>query len=175
MVSLIAAVSKNGVIGDKGKLPWDIPREMELFKAYTINQTVIMGRKTWESLGKKKLPQRYNIVISRNSGLKKDIEKSGCEFAPSLIMAIDKAIPYKETFVIGGADIYNLALSYVNKLYLSHIDIEIDGDTKCDWLIEKNLKDTFYTGGWWYHNEIEFDTSPPFKFRVWLPADCQKI
>lgn len=122
-ISLIAAISNNLVIGDNNKIPWYIPEDLKWFKKNTIHKNVIMGRLTWESIGKP-LPMRTNIVISRN-----EIKKKGIIWVNSISNAIIASKYDKEIMVIGGGKIYEKMLFYANKLYLTHIDINIVGDT----------------------------------------------
>ncbi|XRY30592.1 MAG: type 3 dihydrofolate reductase [Buchnera aphidicola (Tetraneura akinire)] len=126
LISIIAALSKNNVIGKNNKLPWDIiPNDLKWFKKNTINKSIIMGRKTWDSL-KKPLPMRQNIIVSRN------IKKKNNEhiiWVNSLIKAIQSAKYKKEIMIIGGGNIYQQSLKYVNRLYLTHINKKIKGDT----------------------------------------------
>ncbi|WAI18143.1 MAG: type 3 dihydrofolate reductase [Buchnera aphidicola (Acyrthosiphon caraganae)] len=121
-VSLIAAMSKNLVIGYNNKIPWYLPEDLKWFKQKTINKSVIMGRLTWESI-KRPLPMRKNIVISSN-----EIKKKGIIWADSISNALISAKYNKEIMVIGGSKIYKKMLFYANKLYLTHIDINIIGD-----------------------------------------------
>ena len=123
-ISLIAAISKNLVIGYNNKIPWNLPEDLKWFKKNTINKNVIMGRLTWESIAKP-LSMRTNIVISRNK-----IKKTGIIWADSISNAIILAKKYdQEIMVIGGAQIYKKMLFYAKKLYLTHIDANIIGDT----------------------------------------------
>jgi dihydrofolate reductase len=124
-ISLIAAVSENGAIGRKGELPWYIPEDLEYFKWSTLGKTVIMGRKTYESLGKP-LPGRVNIVLSRQPGL----VLSGCVVSPdfdTLLQTYQEALDW---MIIGGAGVYELALPYVHRLYLTEVHTQVkDADT----------------------------------------------
>src|SRR3989344_2426813 len=107
-ISLIAAASENNVIGDHGKIPWDIPEDMKHFRTLTTGKPVIMGRKTYESIGHP-LPKRPNIVVTRQ----KDFVAAGCEMVSSLDEAIERAGgrgQTEELFVIGGGEIYREAL-----------------------------------------------------------------
>tara|TARA_Y100000389_G_C17464848_1_gene524624 strand:+ start:1466 stop:1930 length:465 start_codon:yes stop_codon:yes gene_type:complete len=124
MVSLIAAVSKNGVIGVDNKLPWYIPQDLKRFKELTTNNVVVMGRKTYESIGKP-LPNRLNIVVSRN----KDLEIDGCLVVNNIPKAIKKAGHDKEIFIIGGGEIYKESLIFADKIYLTKINTVHEGDT----------------------------------------------
>jgi dihydrofolate reductase len=123
-ISLIAAISNNLVIGYKNQIPWYLPEDFQWFKKNTIKKDIIMGRLTWESIGKKPLSMRNNIVISRN-----EIKKEGVIWANSISNAIISAKYDQEIMVIGGAKIYKKMLFYSNKLYLTHIDINIIGDS----------------------------------------------
>ncbi|QCI20296.1 type 3 dihydrofolate reductase [Buchnera aphidicola (Brachycaudus cardui)] len=121
-ISLIAAVSKNLVIGCNNKIPWYLPEDLKWFKKNTLYKNVIMGRLTWESIGKP-LSMRTNIVISRTKILHKDII-----WANSISNAIISSKHNQEIMIIGGGEIYKKMLFYANKLYLTHIDIDIIGD-----------------------------------------------
>ncbi|QCI24242.1 type 3 dihydrofolate reductase [Buchnera aphidicola (Muscaphis stroyani)] len=122
-ISLIAAISNNLIIGNNNSIPWHLPEDLKWFKKHTINKNVIMGRLTWESI-KKPLLMRTNIVISRYK-----IKKKGIIWANSISHAINLTESNKEIMVIGGSKIYEQMLFYANKLYLTHIDININGDS----------------------------------------------
>lgn len=138
MISLVAAVSKDLVIGKDGKLPWNIPEETALFKKLTLGHTIIMGKRTFLDTGI--LKNRRNIVISRS--LKK---RPGIEIYKSLDMAIKAAEKSKdkEIFVIGGGEIFSQAIGIADKMYLSYVKGRYTGDTffpdfnKKDWIAEK--------------------------------------
>lgn len=125
MISIIAAVARNGIIGQDNRLIWYIPEDLRRFKALTLGRPVIMGRKTFESL-KRPLPARINIVISRNP----DYKASCAMVVHSLPEALTLFNPDRETFVIGGAEIYAQALPLADRLYLTEIDADYEGDTK---------------------------------------------
>jgi len=122
-ISLIAAMSKNLVIGCNNKIPWHLPEDLKWFKKQTINKSIIMGRLTWESIAQP-LSMRKNIVISRN-----EIKKKGVIWANSISKAIILSEHNQEIMVIGGSKIYKKMLFYANKLYLTHIDENIIGDS----------------------------------------------
>jgi dihydrofolate reductase len=124
LVSLIAAMARNRVIGAGTRLPWHLPADLQRFKRLTMGAPVIMGRKTHESIGRA-LPGRRNIVITRRPGASWD----GCEVAGSLDAALAAARDTPEVFVIGGAELYRLALPRADRLYLTLIDAEYPGDT----------------------------------------------
>ena len=123
-LTLIAAVAKNGVIGNDNALPWRLPADLKRFKELTLGHPIIMGRKTWASLGRP-LPGRSNIVISRDLGLK----APGAIVVASLAAALAACADASEAFVIGGAEIYALALPAAQCLQLTEIDREFSGDT----------------------------------------------
>jgi dihydrofolate reductase len=128
-ISLIAAVARNGVIGRKNALPWHLPADLKRFKALTLGHPVVMGRKTWDSilatLGKL-LPGRTSIVVSRSPSL--PAAAAGAIVSASLPAAIAAAGAADEVFVIGGAEIYALALPEADRLYLTEVDTEPEGD-----------------------------------------------
>ena len=123
MISIIVAVAQNGVIGDKNSLLWHISEDMRFFKRTTSGHPVIMGRKTYESLGRP-LPNRTNVVISRTMG-----EIEGCPVVRSLEEAIALFPAEEEVFVIGGAQIYALALDVAARFYLTRVGHDYEGDT----------------------------------------------
>ena len=122
MLTLIAAVARNGVIGIDNRLPFRLPEDLKRFKALTMNHPIIMGRKTWQSLPRA-LPGRHNIVISRQTGFAAE----GATVVTSLdaALAIAGNVP---AFVIGGAEIYALALPRVDMLELTEVAAEVAGD-----------------------------------------------
>lgn len=126
-LSLIVAMAKNRVIGHKNEMPWHLPADFAYFKKMTTGHPVIMGRKTFESIGRP-LPGRRNIVVSRNPTFRAD----GVEVVASLgqaINACDDQNECAEVFVIGGAALYAEALPRVDRVYLTEVDTAPDGDT----------------------------------------------
>lgn len=123
MVSIIVAIAENGVIGDKNALLWNIKEDMRRFRTTTMGHPVIMGRKTYESIGRP-LPKRTNVVITRG-----DSEFEGCLVAHSIEEAVKMFSPDEEVFIIGGAQIYKQALPLADKLYLTVVHRSYDGDT----------------------------------------------
>jgi dihydrofolate reductase len=123
VISLVAALARNRVIGSGNRLPWHLPEDLRRFKRLTMGAPVIMGRKTHESIGKA-LPGRRNIVVTRQAGARFE----GCEVAGSLEAALALAGDVPEVFVIGGAELYRLALPRADRLYLTLIDANYDGD-----------------------------------------------
>jgi dihydrofolate reductase len=126
VLTLIAAVARNGVIGIANRLPWQLPADLRRFKELTTGHTVIMGRKTWESLPAKfrPLPGRRNIVVTRNDSFLAE----GAAVSASLPDAI-AAANGDEAFVIGGAELYKAALPLADRLQLTEIDATYEGDT----------------------------------------------
>jgi len=124
-IALIAAMSENGVIGRENRLPWHIPEELQYFKKMTLGKPVIMGRKTFESMGSKPLPKRLNVILTHDKAfLAKD-----CEVVHSVEQALQLVSNHEEVMVIGGAKIYQAFLPLANRLYLSVIHQKIEGDT----------------------------------------------
>lgn len=123
MLAIIAAMAINRVIGNKGRIPWDIPADRKYFRETTTGHTVIMGRKTFESIGQA-LPERRCIVITRQSGY----EAPGCEVAGSLADALNLCSNSAQIFVAGGGEIYRQALPLAERLYLSVINEDVEGD-----------------------------------------------
>lgn len=140
MISLIAAMGKNRVIGKNNKLPWHIPEDLSWFKTQTINKTILMGRKTYESLGKP-LKNRNNLILTRNTNY---IADKNITVYNDIKTILDEN---KELIVIGGQEIYELFLPYTNKIYLTIIESEFDGDAFFPQLIENDWKYTYTKNG----------------------------
>jgi dihydrofolate reductase len=124
-LTAIVAVSQNGYIGKDGGLPWHLPAEMAFFKRTTTSHPIIMGRKTHESIGRP-LPERKNIIISRD----KMYEAEGCLVVSSLEEALEAARGSDEVFIIGGASIYQLAMPKIDKIYLTRVKTDVQGDKR---------------------------------------------
>lgn len=122
-VYLVAAVARNGVIGAHGKLPWHLPEDLRHFRELTLGHPVIMGRRTWTSLGKP-LPGRENIVVTRSA----NCETRGASVANSLESALALCAGEPIAFVIGGAELYAAALPLTSGLVLTEIDRDYEGD-----------------------------------------------
>ncbi len=128
MLSLIAAVAENGVIGDRNRLLWHISEDLRRFKALTTGHPVVMGRKTYESLGRP-LPNRTNVIITRQP-----LAVAGCTVVHSLDEALTRFPADEEVFVIGGAQIYAAALPVADRFYLTRVGHAYAGDTRFpDW------------------------------------------
>ena len=156
MVSIIVAIAQNGTIGDKNSLLWHIKEDMRFFRTTTSGHPVIMGRKTFESLGSKPLPKRTNIVITRV-----DREFEGALTAHSLEEAIRMAGEDDEIFVMGGAQIYREALSVVDRMYITVVERDYEGDTSfpdVDYSEWKLVDVVRYERGEEYEYPFEFRT-----------------
>ncbi|MEN8214165.1 MAG: dihydrofolate reductase [Pseudomonadota bacterium] len=122
-ISLIWAMARNRVIGRENKLPWHLPADLQHFKQLTTGKPIIMGRKTWESLPGL-LPNRRHIVVTRQP----DYQARGAETAASLDLAIKLAGDVDEVMIVGGATLYKLALPLADRLYMTLVDADINGD-----------------------------------------------
>jgi dihydrofolate reductase len=122
-VSLIVAMAKNRVIGVNNTLPWHLPADLKHFKALTMGHHIVMGRKTYESIGKL-LPGRTSIVVTRNA----DYAQPGVMVVNSLEAAISACGDDHEIFVIGGAELYRQAINFAGRIYLTEIEADISGD-----------------------------------------------
>jgi dihydrofolate reductase len=122
-VTLILARAENGVIGRHGTIPWHISDDLKRFKALTLGKTVVMGRKTWDSLPRKPLPGRRNIVVTRDAGWRAE----GAE-----AMALDAGLAQPDIFVIGGGEIYRAALARADRIELTEVHQSFDGDARFD-------------------------------------------
>jgi len=123
-ISLIVAMTADRVIGKNNKMPWDLPEDLKHFRTLTLDKTVIMGRKTWESLGRP-LPRRRNLVVSRRL----TAPPPGTELFSSPLEALETAGEEEEVFIIGGAEIYRQTLDRADRLYISRVEGCYEGDT----------------------------------------------
>jgi dihydrofolate reductase len=123
VISLIVAASMNNVIGAKGDLPWRLSSDLKRFKALTMGKPIVMGRKTYESIGRP-LPGRQNIVVTRNP----DFVAEGCDVVASIDAAIEVAGDAEEIMIIGGSHIYEAFLPRADRIYLTRVQAEIEGD-----------------------------------------------
>lgn len=139
MINIIVAMSLNSVIGIDNSLPWHIPEDLKYFKQTTMNHTVVMGRKTFESIGKL-LPNRKNIILTRN----KEYNVPGAYTVDNVRDCLSMLPDTEEVFIIGGEEIYKEFLPYVDKLYITHIPMIIDcGDLKVKCSKFPNYEDDF--------------------------------
>ncbi|MFQ6370790.1 type 3 dihydrofolate reductase [Shewanella sp. YIC-542] len=123
-IALIAAMANNRVIGKDNNMPWHLPEDLRHFKQVTMGKPVVMGRRTFQSIGRP-LPGRQNIVITREAQL----QFAGVTMASSLSDAVAKADTCDELMIIGGGQLYQEALPLADKLYLTHIELDVAGDT----------------------------------------------
>lgn len=149
LVSLIAAMSSNKIIGRDGKIPWNCKDEMKFFKEKTLGKPIIMGRKTWDTLPKKPLPGRFNIVVTKNQeliGLRDENNPDGPIFVDNLTNAIDISTEFaNECMIIGGEQIYKEAIDMdvLDRMYINVMHISVVGDASFpyydpnDWLIQQ--------------------------------------
>jgi dihydrofolate reductase len=123
-LALIVAADRRGVIGRRGRLPWHLPNDLKRFKALTMGKPIVMGRRTWDSIGKP-LPGRHSIVITRQEGLEID----GATVVHSLEDALRAAGAVPEVCVIGGAEVFRLALPAADRIELTVVEADVEGDT----------------------------------------------
>lgn len=123
-LSIIVAVAENGVIGNAGALPWRLPDDLKRFKSLSLGKPIVMGRKTYDSIGRP-LPGRTNIVVSRQAGL----QIEGCVVVNSVDAAIAAAGAAGEIMLIGGAELFRRTLPAVNTIYLTRVHANVPGDT----------------------------------------------
>ncbi len=121
---MIVARTRNLVIGKENKIPWKISADLQFFKKVTMGYPIIMGRKTWESIGRP-LPGRRNIVVSRNTSY----SAVGAELVSSLEQALDSLKEFKRVFVIGGQQLFNQAFPLADELFITEIELQVEGDT----------------------------------------------
>ncbi len=123
IISLVAAMAANRVIGKDNQMPWHLPADLKHFKAVTLGKPVVMGRKTFDSIGRV-LPGRRNLVISRTP----PTDSRGAEWVTSLAQALELLQGYDEVMIIGGGEIYRQALPLAQRLYLTDIELTTEGD-----------------------------------------------
>ena len=162
MLSLIVAMAQNHVIGINNSLPWHLPNDLKYFKKVTMGKPIIMGRKTYESIGKP-LPGRRNIVITRQDAYTGVGENDAIDVVSSLDQAVDlgESIAlvegHEEVMVIGGAEIYKQALLKADRLYITHVLADVEGDAyfpQVDWtLYEEVGHESFAASG---HNPYDY-------------------
>lgn len=160
MIKMIAAVSKNHQIGKDNELPWHISEDLKYFRKITSGQAVLMGRKTFESIGRP-LPNRRNIVLTRNATFNSEDNAKGIEVVHTLEEALALCKTLEQVFIIGGGQIYSAFLPYADELYLTLVDKEIDGDTDFP-SFEKDFECTKSTPG-----ETTTEDGHSFAFTIW--------
>ena len=157
LISLIVAMAEQRVIGRGNAMPWHLPADLRHFKTVTMGKPVVMGRRTFESIGRP-LPGRRNLVISRNP----EWQAAGVDVAPSLEAALAMVADCDEVMIIGGGQLYQEALPRADRLYLTHIDLAVEGDTRFP---------AFDDGQW---QRIDCESHPadeknphPYSFETW--------
>ncbi len=160
MISIIVAASENDVIGRQGELPWRLSDDLKRFKAVTMGKPIVMGRKTWESIGRP-LPGRQNIVITRRNGYTAE----GCDVVASADDAVAAAGDAEEIMIIGGSEIYALFLPVADRLYLTRVHADVEGDAVLpaldakDWQLASDER-----------HEADENNEYDFSFRVYSRA-----
>jgi dihydrofolate reductase len=152
-ITIVAAMGRNRAIGLEGRLPWHLPGELRHFKAVTIGKPIIMGRRTWESIGRA-LPGRQNVVVTRDRTFK----AAGCEIAHSLEEAIDRSAG-SEVMVIGGGQLYREALPVADRMILTLVECEPAADT---WFPE-------WDDEAWVETPVRYESADeqnPYEYRV---------
>jgi dihydrofolate reductase len=125
VISLVYAQSRNGIIGAEGGLPWHLPSDLKRFKETTLGKPIIMGRKTWDGLPRRPLPGRVNIVVTRQKGFVAE----GAVVVSTVEAAIHAAGDVPEICVIGGGEIYRMFLPLADRIYLTVVEADVEGDT----------------------------------------------
>jgi dihydrofolate reductase len=123
LISLIVAMAQNGVIGRENSLPWRLPEDLKRFRAFTLGKPILMGRKTFESIGRP-LPGRTNLVLTRDRGW----FAHGVIVVHSVEEALAQAGSSEELVAVGGAEIYRLVLPFARRIYLTHVHADVPGD-----------------------------------------------
>ena len=159
-LAMIVAVSKNGVIGHEGDLPWRLSADLKQFKKLTMGHHIIMGRKTFDSIGVL-LPGRQTVIVTRQ----KDFQFEGAIIVHSIETALEQASGQsdKQPFLVGGAEIYRLAMPHVTELFLTRVHVSIEGDTflpEIDWQAWEQVENQRHPAD----DRNEFD----FSFERWL-------
>jgi dihydrofolate reductase len=160
-LEIIAAVAANGVIGAGNRMPWHIPADLRRFRALTTGHAVIMGRKTWDSIGRA-LPQRQNIVVSRAPAFRAE----GAEAATSLVAALALVALPAPAFCIGGGELYREALTYATALHLTEIDATFEGDASFPALDRARWRETARES-----HPADAPGSAPYAFVTYTRAD----
>ncbi|MEQ8212036.1 MAG: dihydrofolate reductase [Lacipirellulaceae bacterium] len=128
ILSIIVAAAKNGVIGREGDLPWRLSADLRRFKRITMGHPIVMGRKTWDSIGKP-LPGRSSVVVTRQEGYCTEFEEVHVVHTLEDAIEVASSLPGgEETYLIGGAQLYEAALPLASKLYFTHVEAEVEGD-----------------------------------------------
>ena len=156
-LALIAALAHNRVIGRDNRLPWHLPADLRFFKRTTMGKPLLMGRRTWESIGRP-LPGRRMIVLSRDPGY----QAPGCTVARSLDEAVEIAGTVPEIMVIGGATLYQQTLPRAERLYLTLVEADVPGDA---WFPEWDQRDWRLV--WEESRPVDVEHAWPYRFQQW--------
>lgn len=156
-ISMIAAMTEDRVIGIENTLPWKLPNDMKWFRQNTLGKPIVMGRKTFESFGAKPLPQRTNIIITRDPSYQAD----DCIVVYSIDEALEAAGDVDEVMIIGGASFYEQMLPKADRLYLTFVEAKLEGDA---WFPEFDLNDWNETES--IHHDKDEKNAYPHKFVV---------
>ena len=157
-IYLVAAVAKNNVLGKDNKLIWHLPADLKMFKNLTSYGTVLMGRKTFESIGKP-LPNRENVIVTKDLNFKQE----GCLVFNSIERAFENLNSREKIFIVGGAQIYKECISMADKLYITHLDLDIEGDVffpEIDasvWRLTKNEEGILDEKNFIHHRFCEYE------------------
>ncbi len=162
-IAIIAAMSRNRVIGSEGAIPWHIPADLRRFRELTLGHTVIMGRKTFEAIGRP-LPGRKNVVVTGQ----RNYAREDTLVVHSLTEAIESSDPAEELFICGGSEIYRQALPLCAKIYLTIVDLDIEGDAYFPPVPADNFREL---------SRETISESPPAQFTIFermisFPGEC---
>lgn len=166
-LSLIAALARNRVIGCDNRLPWRLPADWRFFKQTTMGKPLLMGRRTWESIGRP-LPGRQMIVLSRNTGY----SAPGCIMAQSLEQALERigTVAEAEAMIIGGTSLYAQTLPMADRLYLTRVETDVLGDA---WFPEWDEQD--WRLDWEEAHPADADHAWPYRFQRWERMDLNCV
>lgn len=159
-LTLVAALDRNRVIGRDGRLPWHLPADLRFFKQTTMSKPLLMGRRTWNSIGRP-LPGRRMIILSRDPAYRAE----GCAVAHSLDEALEIARPAAELMVIGGATLFEQTLPLAERLYLTRVEAEAPGDT---WFPEWDERE--WRLDWEEAHSADAQHAWPYRFQRWERA-----
>jgi len=157
IISLIWAMADNRVIGIKNRLPWKLPADMKWFRQNTMGKPIMMGRLTFESFGAKPLPGRRNIIISRDANYRSDFKEGEIEVFTSIESALEALKGTDEVMIIGGMSLYEQALPIANRLYMTLVHAEVEGDA---WFPEFSMDEWIQTN----RIDCDADESNPYSY-----------
>ncbi len=163
LIAQIVAMASNRVIGAAGQIPWDLPEDLQRFKRITMGHTLLMGRKTYESIGRA-LPGRRTIVVSRQPGY----QLADADVVSDITRGIQlvEATGESELFICGGAEIYRQTLDLTQRIYLTELDLEVSGDTAYPQLPDEHFEQVL---------SKDFQERIDYRFSVWHRRGCTQI